>query len=53
MIDKLIVKAVFVNLALFCTGNAQLVYITNVDLLFLCTGAESAGFTNTANNLYS
>jgi hypothetical protein len=35
--------AVFVNPALCCTKNAQLVYITNVDLLFFLHWAKSAG----------
>jgi hypothetical protein len=34
---------VFVNPALFCPENAQLVYITNVNLLLFLHWAESAG----------
>jgi hypothetical protein len=40
---------VFVNPALFCPENAQLAYITNVDLLFFfCTEQKVQGLTNTA-----
>jgi hypothetical protein len=40
---------VFVNPALFCPENAQLAYITNVDLLFFSAlSKKMQGFTNTA-----
>jgi hypothetical protein len=34
---------VFVNPAHFCPENAQLVYITNVDLFFFCTEQKVQG----------